>query len=193
MPPKTAQKAIRYIYSPTQPPLKLICHDAFGDGKHPTTKMCIQLLLATLKKRKPASLCDIGTGSGILSLIAYRYGIRDILALDYDKTAVARTKQNMRKNKARFQVRRRDIIRQPVARQYDLVIANMNSAILEAAWKNILAPLDPHGTLIISGIGTQWIRDIRRIVSQSKCIIKAERQHVGWWAAICVPAPKGVK
>ena len=185
-PTKAAEKKIAYHYDKKQPPLSLICHDAFGDGNHPTTQMCIKLLRSTLKKHSPQSLCDIGTGTGILSLIAYKQGIRNILALDYDAKSIARTKQNMRNNNARFTVQHRDIIKQKVARNFDLIIANMNSAILEQAWANILTALSKTGTLILSGIGTQWVADIKRIVLTADFIIETEQTKGDWWACVCI-------
>jgi ribosomal protein L11 methylase PrmA len=99
----------------------------------------------------------------------------------------------MRNNKARFTVKKQDIIRQPVARQYDLVIANMNSAILEAAWSNIMATVTPQGILILSGIGVQWSKDIKALLVKSKYHLQQEKTVSGWWSAVCIPTLKGVK
>lgn len=188
---KTTAKKIQLSEQKT---LTLLCHDAFGDGEHPTTKVCMSFLQMLLSKDNSIhSLCDIGCGSGILALSAYHYGLKDILAIDNDKLAVLRAKQNMRQNHTKLRIETRDIIRQPLTRKYDLVIANMNSAILEAAWKNITTLVPAHGFLILSGIGTQWSTDIRKRLLDSSFKIIKTKELSGWWSAVCIRTAKRVK
>ena len=58
---------------------------AFGTGAHPTTRLCLELLLALA----PAALLDVGCGSGVLSIAAAKLGFRPVTAIDFDSHAVA--------------------------------------------------------------------------------------------------------
>ncbi len=57
---------------------------AFGTGAHPTTRLCVELLA----RIAPASLLDVGCGSGVLSIAAARLGFGPLVAVDSDPIAV---------------------------------------------------------------------------------------------------------
>lgn len=65
---------------------------AFGTGTHPTTQLCLNLLEKHYQTGEP--VIDIGCGSGILSIAAYKLGAPFILAVDVDNQAVRATKEN---------------------------------------------------------------------------------------------------
>jgi ribosomal protein L11 methyltransferase len=69
---------------------------AFGTGLHPTTRLC----LAAIETHLPcaASVLDVGTGSGILSIAAAKLGAASVLALDADPVAVAVAAENVARN-----------------------------------------------------------------------------------------------
>jgi ribosomal protein L11 methyltransferase len=63
---------------------------AFGTGAHPTTRLCLELL----QDREPASLVDVGCGSGVLSISAAKLGYSPVRALDIDEVALEVTAAN---------------------------------------------------------------------------------------------------
>ena len=67
---------------------------AFGTGAHPTTQLCVELLL----ELEPASVVDFGCGSGVLSIVAAKLGFAPVIALDADENAVAATIANAAAN-----------------------------------------------------------------------------------------------
>ncbi len=69
---------------------------AFGTGTHETTRMCAQLLEKFIESGD--NVIDVGSGSGILSIISAKLGARNIIALDIDEEAVSATKNNCRIN-----------------------------------------------------------------------------------------------
>jgi ribosomal protein L11 methyltransferase len=84
--------------------------DTFGLGGHPTTRLCLELLL----EREPAgALCDWGTGSGVLAVAAARLGWGPVLAVDDDAAAVAAARMNARANGVDVDVRRLDLVAAP--------------------------------------------------------------------------------
>jgi ribosomal protein L11 methyltransferase len=70
---------------------------AFGTGSHPTTRLCLELLLG-LARGRPGSLADLGCGSGVLAIAAAKLGFAPVLAVDSDRAAVEATVANARAN-----------------------------------------------------------------------------------------------
>ncbi|NSW91314.1 MAG: 50S ribosomal protein L11 methyltransferase [Firmicutes bacterium] len=69
---------------------------AFGTGTHETTRMCVLLLEKYVKNGD--TVIDVGSGSGILSIIAAKLGAKSVLALDIDEEAVRVTENNCKVN-----------------------------------------------------------------------------------------------
>jgi ribosomal protein L11 methyltransferase len=79
---------------------------AFGTGAHPTTRLCLELLL----ELQPASLLDVGCGSGVIAVAAARLGFGPIVALDHDPAAVEAAKRNAEANGVALDTRLRDVL-----------------------------------------------------------------------------------
>ena len=56
-------------------------HAVFGDGSHPTTRLCLELL----QEVEPTTLVDVGCGSGVLSIAAAKLGFAPVSALDLEE------------------------------------------------------------------------------------------------------------
>ena len=69
---------------------------AFGTGGHPTTQLCLQLLLG----EEPGSLLDVGCGSGVLAIAAAKLGFDPVLAIDFDPQAIEATRAQRRRERA---------------------------------------------------------------------------------------------
>jgi ribosomal protein L11 methyltransferase len=67
---------------------------AFGTGAHPTTRLCLEFL----QEVEPASLVDVGCGSGVLSIAAAKLGFAPVTALDLDEVALEVTAENAEAN-----------------------------------------------------------------------------------------------
>ena len=84
---------------------------AFGTGAHPTTRMCLELML-DLDGR--GSFADLGCGSGVLAIAAAKLGFEPVAAYDADRSAVAATAANARENGVALdRVERLDLRAQP--------------------------------------------------------------------------------
>lgn len=85
---------------------------AFGTGAHPTTRLCLELLLDL----EPSGLVDVGCGSGVLALAAARLGFHPVVALDEDEAAVEVTRANAAANGVDVEVRCADALADPLPR-----------------------------------------------------------------------------
>jgi ribosomal protein L11 methyltransferase len=118
---------------------------AFGTGSHPTTRLCLELLLELEPK---GSFADLGCGSGVLAIAAAKLGFAPVAAFDSDAAAIEATRVNARDNAVTLdRVERWDLRRDspPPART---VAANLMRPLLLQ-----LAPrLESPEALILSGL-----------------------------------------
>ncbi len=99
---------------------------AFGTGAHPTTSLCLELLL----DEEPAgSLFDLGCGSGVIAILAAKMGFEPVLAADYDQLAVDATLVNGRVNGVELEVSKLDLRADPLP-VADYLVANILAPVL---------------------------------------------------------------
>jgi ribosomal protein L11 methyltransferase len=107
---------------------------AFGTGAHPTTRLCLELLLEI----EPGSLLDLGCGSGVLAIAAGKLGFAPVYALDVDEVAIAATRANASANAVRVDVRLGNLLAEPLP-PADLAVANLTHALVEHAAARVSA------------------------------------------------------
>ena len=120
---------------------------AFGTGSHPTTRLCLEWLRATVAGGE--SVLDYGCGSGILAIAAAKLGARSVTGIDIDPQAVAASGSNARANGVHGTFGPPEALR-PGA--FDVVVANIlaNPLVLLAP---ALAPrVASAGRIALSGI-----------------------------------------
>jgi ribosomal protein L11 methyltransferase len=93
---------------------------AFGTGAHPTTRLCLELLLECER----GSALDVGCGSGVLAIAAAKLGFAPVVALDSDSAAVEATLANAAVNDVELDVRLADGLGDPLPRA-DVTLANL--------------------------------------------------------------------
>ncbi len=132
---------------------------AFGTGMHETTQLVIRQLRKFLTK--DTVLLDVGTGSGILSIISLKLGARRAVGTDLDPCALLAVKENMEANgidASLFEMRIGNIIDDPEVQAwagegcYDIVAANILAEVLVPLTPVALSRLKPGGVYITSGI-----------------------------------------
>lgn len=132
---------------------------AFGTGMHETTRLCI----GQIKKyvTPETELLDVGTGSGILSIIALMYGAKHAVGTDLDPCAVEAVAQNKEANdipSGDFELLIGNIITEKEVQDkvgngcYDMVAANILADVLVPLTPVIVPCLKPGGVYITSGI-----------------------------------------
>lgn len=124
---------------------------AFGTGTHASTRLSI-LALETCLKKKGLSVLDVGTGSGILSIVAARSGAGEVWGLDVDGVAVENAEKNVRENKVSDTVRIRKGRIGDIQKKFDVVVANIDYKNLRRMRMPLIRHVKPRGFLILSGI-----------------------------------------
>lgn len=132
---------------------------AFGTGTHHTTCLCIKALEEVLKAED--IVFDVGTGSGILAVVAAKLGAKQVVAVDIDSTAVRVAKENILLNKVESQVQvfEGDLLTK-VEGQADVIVANIIADIIILVLPDILLKLKPQGKFLASGIIIERLEDV---------------------------------
>jgi ribosomal protein L11 methyltransferase len=107
---------------------------AFGTGRHPTTRLCLELLQLAPR----GSLLDLGCGSGVLAIAAAKLGFAPVIALDNDPAAVEATVANARGNGVDLDARLGDALAGPLP-ETDAAVANITGELLP--WLPLRSPL----------------------------------------------------
>ncbi len=128
---------------------------AFGTGQHETTQACLAAIDRLLLKWRPRRALDLGTGTGILAIAMARLGIREVIAIDTDPTALSAARENVKVNGVGKRVRlsARPLPRlMPGAGKMPLVVANLYAEVLAKLECYLHRLLPVGGLLVVSGI-----------------------------------------
>jgi len=155
---------------------------AFGNGTHPTTEMCLELLAD--QKLQGAVVADVGTGSGILAIVAALLGARRVAGMDVDGTALSWAAKNAALNGVTETVRfYRGAFLAPVeGRTFDLVLANLTAGLLLDLAAAAYAALCGGGRLIAGGIIAPRAREVREALEKVGLVVEREPCRDGWVA-----------
>lgn len=138
-------------------PIEIEAALAFGTGHHGTTLGCLRALVAELKRRRPAHILDVGTGTGILAFAAAKALRSPVVAGDLDGEAVTTARENARLNGLGPYLRlyegpgvRHALADRP--RRFDIVFANILARPLKRLAPSLTAVVADDGVLILSGL-----------------------------------------
>jgi len=122
----------------------------FGTGTHSTTQLCMKALMKRLKRG--VSVLDVGTGSGILSIVSARLGAKEVWGMDIDEEALELARENVKQNDVSkiVHIRKGGIGR--IRKEFDLVVANIDFKTLWRIRNPLVNRLKPKGILILSGV-----------------------------------------
>ena len=154
---------------------------AFGTGTHETTGMCAALIEKYVQPGQ--RVIDIGTGSGILAIVAAHMGAKEVLATDLDAVAVRVAAENAVLNGFgdKIDCRCGDLL-DVVDVSGDVVIANIIADVILMLAKPVRERIVPNGVFICSGIAIDRREDVRRALLENDYEILDEPVK-GEWAA----------
>lgn len=178
---------------------KMILHidpgTAFGTGMHETTQLCIRQLKKYVTQ--DTELLDVGTGSGILGIIALKLGAKHVVGTDLDPCAVSAVKENTEVNgvaEETFTMMIGNIIDDKAVQdqvgygKYDIVVANILADVLVPLTPVIVDQMKPGALYITSGIIDMKESEVRQAVEAAGLEI-VEVTYQGEW--VSVTARKG--
>lgn len=165
---------------------------AFGTGLHETTRSVLIILEELVTELKTAgkdlssmNLLDAGTGSGILAIAAYKMGLRNLKAIDFDYEAVEIATHNaLLNNISQKDIRTQTIPIGAEEGEYDIVLANILADVLIESKNQIKALLkNKDSKVILSGILTrEEMKVAEEFISAGFQILN--RVHMGEWCSL---------
>ncbi|MCF2682977.1 50S ribosomal protein L11 methyltransferase [Faecalicatena contorta] len=173
---------------------KMVIHidpgTAFGTGMHETTQLCIRQLKKYVTP--DTEILDVGCGSGILGMLALKFGAKHSVGTDLDPCAIDATHENMEANgidRSQYEVMIGNIIDQKEIQdqvgyeKYDIVAANILAEVLLPLTPVILHQLKPGGIYITSGIIDEKETVVVDAIKQAGMEV-LEVHHQGEWVSV---------
>lgn len=125
---------------------------AFGTGLHATTAMVAKLLEAHMARLFEARVLDVGTGSGILGLVALAFGADTVVAIDNDRDVLEIAAENAARNGFERSMHVSDTSLAHVDGGFDVVVANIRSEVLVTMAPDIASRATSGALVVLSGI-----------------------------------------
>lgn len=160
---------------------------AFGTGKHPTTRMCLEALEAFAGER-PWTMLDVGTGSGILAIYAVLLGARRVVGVDCDPEALRWAGRNLTLNGLSGLVVLSPDPVEGLGETFSLVAANLILGEIERLFSSLLLCVEPGGRLVLSGLLEEQGGRIQTLAAEGGCSIVQVLRQEEWVALVLAPA-----
>jgi ribosomal protein L11 methyltransferase len=177
--PPTLEGGLALAHFPTQSGGPIV----FGDGSHPTTRLCAGVVDLLCRQRQPGAVLDVGTGTGVLARIARARGVRLVIGTDLDPDALASAEAHAALDAASTQIRFCRCAPDAWGARFDLVVAN----ILEEPLRQ-LAPAFKRasvigGDVLVSGFTRPQSPAIRVAFEQVGLLFVSE-SHLDEWVLL---------
>jgi ribosomal protein L11 methyltransferase len=169
---------------------------AFGTGAHPTTRLCLELLLELAEAGEASGpLTDLGTGSGVLAIAAAKLGWSPVRAYDHESPAIEAATANAEINGVEIELE--DInLREGLPPLSATTVANLTAPVLSIVAAQLagggrgalpaVAPTSPPptpATLVCSGLLPTELDDVVAAFAPAG-LVERDRRHDGDWSAL---------
>ena len=165
---------------------------SFGTGQHHTTRLVMELLEQQISGGE--RVLDLGCGSGILSIAALLLGAETVTMTDVFQNAVTTASENVEQNgfdKSRYTAFCGNITDDPdlrfrIGNGYDIITANIVADVIISMSPFFRGFLKENGTLIVSGIITERLDEVKTALQENKITIKSITEKEDWNALLCI-------
>ncbi len=154
---------------------------AFGTGTHQTTQLCMKAIEKYMIKN--AKMADIGMGSGILAICAYKFGAKNVYGCDNDPTVIDVAKENAIKNNAvcTFELNTADKINE----KFDFICANILHNVLAEIMGDLRNIMENGAIMVLSGILDEKKPVVLDAIKKYNLNL-IEEMHQDQWVALVV-------
>ncbi len=153
---------------------------AFGTGAHPTTRMCVELLVSLADQgNATGGLADLGTGSAVLAIVAAKLGWSPVLGVDHELPALEAARENAEANGAMISFERVNLRAEP-GPHAPTVVANLTAPVIRDVAANLS---EAPSRLVLSGLLREEAQPVAEEFRPHGLQI-AERLDSGDWSAL---------
>ncbi len=162
---------------------------AFGTGTHETTIMCIEILEKYVKEGH--IVYDIGTGSGILSIVAAKLGAKQVIGVDLDELSINVSKENVKLNGVDniVDIRIGNLL-DVVEGKADIIVSNIIAEVIIELIESLDDYLEESGIFIASGIITEKVDMVTQALERNDYRV-IEEKIMGDWVAVVSTKAEG--
>ena len=153
---------------------------SFGTGHHETTSMMISFILANSFSN--SSVCDIGSGTGVLAILAEKRGASKIDAIDIDNWCYLNSIENIDRNNSENINVYQGEVQKLMQFTYDNIFANINLNVLLADIPTYSKMLNTGGLLYLSGFYQRDINSIEKATKKSNLSLMESKIENEWVA-----------
>jgi ribosomal protein L11 methyltransferase len=152
--------------------------ESFGLGDHPTTRVVADLLCRLMAPE--SSVLDMGSGSGVLSIVAALLGARRVVGIDRAIGAVGVAQRNAERNAVSEVTEFFQGSTVPNGEQFDVVAANILAPVLLELCDAIVRSVKPGGSIILSGLHIDRRQDVINRYTAEGCRLVEDLVLEGW-------------
>ena len=155
---------------------------SFGTGHHQTTfLMCEEISSLKLDGKY---VLDMGSGTGVLSILAEKCGAKEILAIDIESWSVENCEENTKRNKCSKIISKLGDIIDINGQSFDVIIANINKNVLLSHLPSYSKCINSNGILLLSGFFETDAEDLISAAFKENLVLKSKKIKDGW-AMLC--------
>lgn len=160
---------------------------SFGTGQHPTTRFCLEQLVAARHAETGQGFLDMGTGTGILAIAAAKLGYEPVVAFDFDSDAVRIAADNARLNHVKnISLKQADLTRLPrrTGERFDVICANLTHDLLTGERDRIVGRLKRDGRLLLAGILNHQFANVETAYREAGMVRTAFSTEGEWMSGV---------
>jgi ribosomal protein L11 methyltransferase len=151
---------------------------SFGTGHHQTTfLMCEEISSLSLDGKY---VLDMGSGTGVLAILAEKCGAKEILAIDIESWSVENCEENAKRNNCRKIISMLGDIIEIKDKSFDVIIANINKNVLLGHLPSYSKCLNTSGILLLSGFFETDAEDLISAAFKENLVLKSKKIKDGW-------------
>ncbi len=163
---------------------------AFGTGLHETTSLVAEVLSSYREELRGRCVLDVGTGSGILALLALVLGAERARAIDVDPDAVRVAQENAAANGRSARLVADTAELGAIADRYPVIVANIEASVLMELAPLLAARAEGGALVVLSGLlvpeVNAQLEDVRAAYAR---FLHVETKTKGEWVALVLRAP----
>ncbi len=169
--------------------LVIPANNAFGTGYHASTALSIKSIEYLTKKKEYFAICDLGTGSGVLSFVLHKLTKKNITSIDIDPLTKKCFKDNIKNNclnKIFFLINDGLKCKYLRNKKFDLIVSNMLCNAQKKIVKDFYKSLKIKGRIVISGILVEQENDIISYFNKFNLNLEKKFYSLNWVALIFI-------
>ena len=165
-------------------------HNAFGSGKHPSTRLCLKIMdliakdSSNTQRLRGGKVLDFGCGTGLLAIAAIKMGAKSALGVEIDGPSAEAAEVNVKLNHLSRTIKIKKGSWDAVQEKYDLIMANLVASVLIRTGKCLPGHLKDQGLAIVSGFGANQLDEMKQLFTGIGLIISQQFTLESWAALV---------